>query len=543
MANLDLKCFWQDWSNTRGHGFLISSTKNIEWNHWVFSFTCGIKCKGVISPTLLEIEQFGFVGTVPPAFGFCWWSIYFGRNACMLNKIIATCLKSALWFKGCIYCKKHRWQFGPWAWIPLCTLPVVVFSQKLCGGTTRHFPNFGKKSTPIGHGVGFARTKIIRHKRPTQTMENVSNTASRTTAELAQDLHPQVDALAASNFYFLFVSCEYLLTGQMASRHYRVDALTSGHVNYLNSPHRPEDRQQKRSERLYLFSSRHSSMKHWDLALFYRTHFAMHNSKDVGPKHGPNSLNQAGNNKRQPGAPPFDWRSPVIFCNHRQDWKMSYNSWSANYAIVGYFPNIPPPPWRSHAKNRNPPEMHSAKFTHPTFRSIFLNHNFADSPFPPPEIYMSCLVSARPEAPMYVTYTNIRSANIGVYKAQAVKKWLDSIWHSCSLPNGFRKPSESSPKTFRKPSESLPKALRKPVVFFHCQLDKYLFCRASPFLPIFCSIWMGENTISVYQNNSFKHLPANVLHCLQHFPQFESECAANGESVWTSQAVRGDGDS
>jgi hypothetical protein len=137
-------------------------------------------------------------------------------------------------------------------------------------------------------------------------MENVSNTASRTTAELAQDLHPQVDALAASNFYFLFVSCEYLLTGQMASRHYRVDALTSGHVNYLNSPHRPEDRQQKRSERLYLFSSRHSSMKHWDLALFYRTHFAMHNSKDVGPKHGPNSLNQAGNNKRQPGAPPFD---------------------------------------------------------------------------------------------------------------------------------------------------------------------------------------------------------------------------------------------
>jgi len=40
----------------------------------------------VISPTLLEIEQFGFVGTVPPAFGFCWWPIYFGRNACMLNK-------------------------------------------------------------------------------------------------------------------------------------------------------------------------------------------------------------------------------------------------------------------------------------------------------------------------------------------------------------------------------------------------------------------------------------------------------------------------
>ena len=71
--------------------------------------------------------------------------------------------------------------------------------------------------------------------------------------------------------------------------------------------------------------------------------------------------------------------------------------------------------------------MHSAKFTHPTFRSIFLNHNFADSPLPLPEIYMFCLVSARPEAPMYVTYTNIRSANIGVYEARAVKKWLDSI--------------------------------------------------------------------------------------------------------------------
>lgn len=253
-----------------------------------------------------------------------------GTHACWTKR--ATCLTSALWFKGCIYCKKHRWQFGPWPWIPLCTLPVVVFSQKLCGGTTRHFPSFGKKSTPIGHGVGFARTKIIRHKRPTQTMENVSNTASRTTAELAQDLHPQVDALAASNFYFIY------FVRQMACRHYRVDALTSGHVNYLNSPHRPEDRQQKRSERLYLFSSRHSSMKHWDLELFYRTHFAMHNSKDVGPKHGPNSLNQAGNNRRQPGAPPFDWRSPVIFCNHRQDWKMSYNSRSTNYAIVGKYP-------------------------------------------------------------------------------------------------------------------------------------------------------------------------------------------------------------
>ena len=75
------------------------------WNYCVFSFTCGINYNGVMNPTPLEIARFHFLGTVSPAFIFF---VFFCRNACMLKKIIATCLKPALGFKGCIYCWKHR---------------------------------------------------------------------------------------------------------------------------------------------------------------------------------------------------------------------------------------------------------------------------------------------------------------------------------------------------------------------------------------------------------------------------------------------------